>query len=68
MNSGMAAKTFDSLARIARKKGDLAFAVQAETWRDSLRTAVANAFDKEWFVGCYTDDGQPVAGHDDRRR
>jgi hypothetical protein len=66
MNSGMAAKTFDSLARIARKKGDLAFAVQAETWRDSLRTAVANAFDKEWFVGCYTDDGQPVAGHDDR--
>jgi cellobiose phosphorylase len=66
MNSGMAAKTFDSQARIARKKGDLAFAVQAETWRDSLRTAVAKTFDKEWFVGCYTDDGQPVASHDDR--
>lgn len=66
MNSGMAAKAFDSLARIARKKGDTGFAVEAETWRDSLRVAVAKTFDEEWFVGCYADDGQPVAGHNDR--
>lgn len=66
MNSGMAARTFDSLARIARKKGDPGLAAQAETWRDNLRAAVARSFDKEWFVGCYTDDGLPVCGHDDR--
>jgi hypothetical protein len=66
MNSGMAAKAFDSLARIASKKGDSGFAVEAETWRDSLRAAVAKTFDEEWFVGCYTDEGQPVAGHNDR--
>jgi hypothetical protein len=66
MNSGMAAKAFDSLASIARKKGDSSFADQAETWRDALRTAVAKAFDKEWFIGCYTDDRRPIAGHNDR--
>ena len=66
MNSGMAAKTFDSLARIARQKGDTAFAAEAETWRDNLRAAVGKAFDKEWFVACYTDDGEPTCGHNDR--
>jgi cellobiose phosphorylase len=66
MNSGMAAKTFHSLARIARQRGDTAFALKAETWRDSLRAAVGRAFDEEWFVGCYTDDGQLICGHNDR--
>ena len=66
MNSGMAARAFDSLARVARKRGDTAFAAEAEKWRDSLRAAVGRAFDREWFAGCYTDDGNPIAGYGDR--
>lgn len=66
MNSGMAARAFDMLAPIARHKGDAAFAVKLETWRDSLRAAVGRAFDKEWFVGNYTDDGKPICDHGDR--
>ena len=66
MNSGMAARTFDSLARVARKKGDAEFATKAETWRDNLRAAVTKAFDKEWFVSSYTDDGLPLCGRNDR--
>lgn len=66
MNSGMAARTFDSLARVAAKKGDTEFAAKAGLWRDRLRAAVARAFDKEWFAGSYTDDGLPLCGHDDR--
>jgi hypothetical protein len=66
MNSGMAAKAFDSLARIARKRGDIDFAVKAESWRDNLRSAVGRAFDEEWFIGSYTDEGLPICGHKDR--
>ena len=66
MNSGMAARAFAALARIARKKGDTEFAAKAAKWRDALRTAVGRAFDKEWFVGCFTDEGAPICGHDDR--
>jgi len=66
MNSGMAARTFDSLARIARKLGDAEFAAKAEIWRDNLRAAVGRAFDEEWFVGCYNDEGLPICGHNDR--
>lgn len=66
MNSGMAARAFAALARLARRKGDAAFAARAAKWRDALREAVGRAFDKEWFVGCYTDDGQPICGHGDR--
>jgi hypothetical protein len=66
MNSGMAARAFDGLARLARKRGDTAFAVEVEGWRDSLRAAVGKAFDREWFVGCYTDDGLPMCGYGDR--
>jgi cellobiose phosphorylase len=66
MNSGMVARAFDSLARLADKKGDTEFAAKAETWRDSLRAAVSKEFDKDWFVGSYTDDGLPFRGRDDR--
>ncbi len=66
MNSGMAARAFDSLARIARGKGDNEFAAKSEKWRDNLRAAVSKAFDKEWFAGSYTDDGLPLSGHNDR--
>jgi len=66
MNSGMAARVFDSLAGIARKKGDLAFASQAEAWRDALRAAVGKTFDTEWFTGCFSDSGMAVAAYGDR--
>lgn len=66
MNSGMAAKTFDSLARIARKRGDTKFASTTETWRDTLRQAVGKAFDTAWFAGCYSDEGRAIAGYGDR--
>jgi len=62
----MAARAFDSLACIARKRGDLEFASEAEIWRDKLRLAVGNAFDIAWFTGCYSDAGKAIASYGDR--
>lgn len=66
MNSGMAARAFDSLIVIARKRGDSAFASEAEIWRDKLRLAVGDAFNVAWFTGCYNDAGNAIAHYGDR--
>jgi hypothetical protein len=59
-NSGMACRAFSLLAALARHRDDLLFAAELETYVEELRNAVALAFDGDWFVGGYTDDGTPI--------
>ncbi len=60
MNSAMACRACDGLIPWARRRGDLEFASELEQYLRALRVAVGKAFDSEWFLCGYTDDGKPV--------
>lgn len=63
MNSGMACRAFSLLADLAERRGDVAFAPDVRECVRNLRDAVAAAFDGEWFVRGYTDEGRPVGSY-----
>jgi hypothetical protein len=60
MNSGMACRAFDSLARFARRRGEITLAGELEAFVEQVRGAVGRAFDEGWFLRGYTDTGLPV--------
>ncbi len=58
MNSGMACRAFSLMLDLARIH-DADFARRLAPWLEKLRAAVSNAFEDEWFVRGYDDDGKP---------
>lgn len=60
MNSGMACRAFDAMARFARRRNDIALAEELETFVEQVRDAVGRTFDEAWFLRGYTDTGVPV--------
>jgi len=60
MNSGMACRAFSVFALLARLRGESDFAAELETYVAEVRAAVARTFDQNWFVGGYTDTGEPI--------
>jgi hypothetical protein len=67
MNSGMACRAFAGLARLARIRGDEAFARDVEHFVDESKAAVESAFDNGWFLRGYTDAGRPVGSQSEDR-
>ncbi len=67
MNSGMACRAFSAMARVARERGETAFAAELEQYTAGLRAAVASAFDGQWFVRGYTDAGKAVGSSVENR-
>ena len=58
------ARVLTDFARVARLRGDIAFAERCLGEVDKLRTAVEhNAWDGEWFRRAYFDDGTPLGSH-----
>lgn len=48
-------------AEVARRMGDAALARDYRAWREALITAInSNAWDGEWFLRAWRDDGQPL--------
>lgn len=66
MNTALACRAYDGVAELARHRGEGAFADVLAGQAARLRAAGASAFDREWFVAGYGDDGSPIAGRDDR--
>lgn len=67
MNSGMACRAFDRLARLARRRGEEKFAREIERYVDEVRAAVEAAYFQGWFLRGYTDAGRPVGSRADDR-
>ncbi|NBD35471.1 MAG: hypothetical protein GVY30_05680, partial [Chloroflexi bacterium] len=67
MNSGMACRAFDAMARFARRRDDIALAEELETFVEQVRDAVGLAFDGDWFLRGYTDAGAPVGSYAEDR-
>ena len=67
MNSGMACLAFSMFAEEAEKRGDIALSGDIKETLNSLRKAVGNSFDKEWFIRDFDDDGNPIGGTKDDR-
>ncbi|CAN5346427.1 hypothetical protein BH09VER1_BH09VER1_27960 [soil metagenome] len=67
MNSGIACRAFDGLARLARKRGEDRFAREIELYVKEVRAAVDNAFFQGWFLRGYTDAGRPVGSRGQNR-
>lgn len=60
MNSGMACRAFDGVARLAALRGENDFAREVAACADEIRIAVGRVFDQGWFLRGYTDHGNPV--------
>jgi hypothetical protein len=60
MNSGMACRAFELMARFARQRGETALAEELKAFVGQVRDAVGRAFDGAWFLRGYTDAGVPV--------
>jgi hypothetical protein len=60
MNSGMACRAFDLMARFARQRGEIDLAEELEQFVTQVRAAVSRAFDEAWFLRGYADGGAPV--------
>ena len=67
MNSGMACLAFSMFAEEAEKRNDILLASDLNKTLSGLRTAVANSFDKEWFIRDFDDDGNPIGSTKDDR-
>ena len=67
MNSGMACRAFDAMARFARRRDDITLAEELETFVEQVRDAVGLAFDGAWFLRGYTDAVAPVGSYAEDR-
>ncbi len=67
MNSGIAARAFDSLAQFARARGENELSAQFARDAADMRAAVGAAFDTAWFLRGYKDDGSPFCSHAESR-
>ena len=67
MNSGMACRAFSALARLARQREEIGFALELEKYTSEVRAAVAAAFDEDWFVCGYDDTGKAVGSRGENR-
>ncbi|MDX2226940.1 MAG: hypothetical protein SFY92_07620 [Verrucomicrobiae bacterium] len=67
MNSGMAVRGFDNLETLARQRGQTEFAAEVARARDDMRRAVAEAFDGDWFLRGYKDDGSAFCSREEDR-
>ena len=67
MNSAMACRAFDDLAKFAKMQGDREFHEKVTESMIKLRKSVSSAFDKDWFIRGYTDEGKPVGTYSENR-
>lgn len=67
MNSGMACRAFDTLSKLADRRGDKFFAQELEIYIGGMRRAVTAAFDTAWFRRGYADSGLPIGSYEEDR-
>jgi cyclic beta-1,2-glucan synthetase len=67
MNTGMAARACDTLARLASRRGEADLAEEIGAYLKDLRDAAGRCFDRRQFVRGYTDAGKPVGSADSGR-
>lgn len=65
MNTGMMCRALINMHKLAIERKD-PIAKELEGTLKELQKAVANAFDKEWFVRAFDDEGKAVGGVEDR--
>ncbi|MDX2024660.1 MAG: hypothetical protein SF187_30740 [Deltaproteobacteria bacterium] len=64
MNTAMAVRACEGFAVLARKRGAAALADEASAFATQLRAAAAHAWNNQWFLMGYDDEGAPLG--DDR--